>query len=228
MIYMGASDKTCFSPLRDPDNWIIQIAFCSNSSAPVFMRRPFSVIPKSSAPPSHLSPPPFCWQRCGRGGLLAERLFIWTAEWWPVCCGPSLPQPPPPPGLRRGVQPICDSKGRAHLERRLRPGVPLLPRGSSAQYDPKTLGMAASFPLLSTSQPTDSTWGMRSPLVTEGDGQKSSWIDFPAGAVTLINIFAAPLYVSVFPSGRDATEAAVSRWRSNLQVVRLRLHFSAK
>lgn len=34
-----------------------------------------------------------------------------------------------------------------------------------------------------------------------------------------------PLYVSVFPPGWDVTETAVSRRRSNLQVVRLGLHF---
>lgn len=68
-------------------------------------------------------------------------------------------------------------------------------------------------------------WGMRPPFETEGDGQKSSWIDFSAGAVTLINIFAAHtvlLYLCVFHLGRGAT---ASPWRSNLQVGRLRLHF---
>lgn len=96
----------------------------------------FSVIPKSSAPPSHLSPPPFCWQRCGRGSLLAERLFIWTAEWWPVCCGHRFPSPPP--GLRRGFSQFAIAKVGPIWSAAYVPGVPFFPEAPLLNTFPNT------------------------------------------------------------------------------------------
>lgn len=140
------------------------------------------VIPKSSAPPSHRSAPPCCWQQCG-GAACWQRGSSFGQQSDVLCASPAA-RPP----RSEGVQPICHSKGQAHLERRWRSGGYPSSQRLLCWLRSQTLGIAAFFPVLSAFQPTDNTWGMRSPFETEGDGQKSSWIDFPAGAVTLINI----------------------------------------
>lgn len=72
---MAALAKTCFPPLCDPDNWIIQIAFCWNSPAPAFMRRPVCCHPEElgAAISSFTAAVPLTtvW----RSSLWAKRLF---------------------------------------------------------------------------------------------------------------------------------------------------------
>lgn len=145
-----------------------------------------------------------------------------------MCCGPRwLPEPLVPCG-QEGFGQFAIAKVRPIWGAVYVRGGTLLPRGSSAQYVPKHWeSQPSSHFYLRSSQPATRR-GMRPPFETEGDGQRSSWIDFSAGAVALINVSAAhtvPLYVSVFPLGWDVTETAVSRRRSDLQVVRLGLHF---
>lgn len=70
-----------------------------------------------------------------QGQLVGREAFHLDSRMMACVLRPSLPQPPS--RAPKGVQPICDSKGRAHLERRLRSGGTLLPRGSPAQYVPK-------------------------------------------------------------------------------------------
>lgn len=83
------------------------------------------VILKSSVPPSHLSILPFCWQQCGSAACW-QRGFSFGQQNDSLCSAAIIFRASCP--LRsEGVQPICDSKGQAHLDRCLHSGVPFFP-----------------------------------------------------------------------------------------------------